>query len=305
MKILSRSDFNKARIYLKTQARPLERRLFTFFFEDEPLENTIAELAQFQNDDGGYGNALEPDFRMPESSPMATNLALHIFRQIGAPSSQPAVANAVRYIVSCYNIRAANWSMVSSEVNNHPHAPWWHFDASKGNVPAESTGNPTAELLSSLLSWPELLPAGFLDNLVDTCHQRIASLTNEVGMHELSCYIQFVEALPEELRGTSEAIIKDLVSKTVARDPATWALYTPKPLLYVTSPASFLYDGLHTLVETNLDYMIDTQDPIGGWAPNWDWGGNYPEVWDIARMEWHGIITLENLNKLMAFGRLE
>ena len=304
MKTLSRHDFNKARTYLKTQARPLERRLFAFYFENEPMENTVADLAQFQNDDGGFGNAIEPDFRMPESSPMATNYGLQIAWEIAAPSSQPTIANAIKYILTCYDSRSGTWPMVSSEVNNHPHAPWWQFDAAKGKVSAESTGNPTAQIVRSLLAWPEMLPAGLLDTLTSLCLERIADLTGEVSMHELICYTEFVEALPTELRGDSENKIKALVSKTVARDPSAWSSYSPQPLVFVNSPESFLYADLGQVVEANLDYLIDIQDPSGCWMPNWDWGASYPEVWDVARQEWQGVITLNNLRKLQTFGRL-
>ncbi len=305
MKTLSQTDFNRARTYLKNHARPLERRLFTFYFENEPMENTIADVSQFQNKDGGFGNAIEPDFRMPESSPMATDHALRIFREIGAPSDQRSVANAVKYILGCYNAQTGTWPMVSSEVNNHPHAPWWHYDFATGKVPAESTGNPTAEIVSSLLAWPELVLPGMLDSLTSLCLQRIAGLTANAEMHELSCYLQLVEALPPARRGASEVKMKELTSKIVAHDPAAWSAYGPQPLFFVSSPDSILYDDLRPAIEANLDYLIDNQDEAGGWGPNWDWGGQYPEVWDVACMEWHGSITLDNLRKLRAFGRVE
>jgi hypothetical protein len=306
MKTLTQADFNKARTYLKTQARPLERRLFAFYFEHEPMENTLADVAQFQNkEDGGFGNALEPDFRMPESSPMATSFALHLFKEIGAPSEQRVVANAVHYILGCYNPQSGTWPMVSAEVNNHPHAPWWHYDLALRKVPAESTGNPTAQIVSSLLSWPELVPAGLLESLTNLCLERISKLTAKAGMEELSGYLEFVKAVPAEKRGRPEDKLKELVSKIVARHPSAWASYGPQPLVFVDSPESFLYDGLRQAVEDNLDYLVDRQDPAGGWVPNWDWGGDFPEVWDVAHHEWRGVLTLVNLRKLRAFGRLE
>ncbi len=304
MKTLSTRDFNRAKAYLKTQARPLERRLFAFYFENEPVENTIAEVAQFQNKDGGFGNALEPDFRMPESSPMATDFALSVLKEIGAPSDQRAVANGVRYILGCFNSKTSRWPIVSSEVNNHPHAPWWHYDSSLEMVPAESTGNPTAEILASLLVWPELTPNGFLDSLTKVCLERILSLTVKAGMHEMKCYLKLVETLPAASRGAAEDKIKELILNMVASDPADWSAYTPQPLFFVNSTESILYHELRQAIDDNLDYLIDRQDPAGGWAPNWDWGSMYPEAWDVSRLEWQGVITLDNLRKLKAFGRL-
>ena len=61
MKQLSHEAFDRARQFLKTQARPLDRALFEYRFEDGPIEPVIEELARFQNDDGGFGNGLELD----------------------------------------------------------------------------------------------------------------------------------------------------------------------------------------------------------------------------------------------------
>ena len=55
MKHLNREAFDRARHFLKTQARPLERAMFEHRFEAAPAERVIAELAPFQNDDGGFG----------------------------------------------------------------------------------------------------------------------------------------------------------------------------------------------------------------------------------------------------------
>jgi len=68
MKRLSREAFDRARQFLKTQARPLDRAMFEYRFEGASAESVIAELARFQNDDGGFGRALEPDLRTPDSS---------------------------------------------------------------------------------------------------------------------------------------------------------------------------------------------------------------------------------------------
>ena len=68
MKKLSREAFNQAREFLKTQARPLDRALFEVRFEGASVEHVVDELAAFQNKDGGFGHALEPDLRTPTSS---------------------------------------------------------------------------------------------------------------------------------------------------------------------------------------------------------------------------------------------
>ncbi len=63
MKRLSREAFERARAFLKSEARPLDRALFEHEFEGAPGERAIEELARYQNPDGGFGRALEPDLR--------------------------------------------------------------------------------------------------------------------------------------------------------------------------------------------------------------------------------------------------
>ena len=61
MRQLSREAFGRARQFLVTQARPLERALFEHRFERAGVDGALAELARFQNEDGGFGHGnVEP-----------------------------------------------------------------------------------------------------------------------------------------------------------------------------------------------------------------------------------------------------
>jgi hypothetical protein len=74
---LSKYRFEQAKIFLNSKARKLERALFEFEFENGSKENVVDELKAYQNEDGGFGNGLEPDFRCKESSALATAIGLH------------------------------------------------------------------------------------------------------------------------------------------------------------------------------------------------------------------------------------
>jgi hypothetical protein len=39
-------------------------------------------------------------------------------------------------------------------------------------------------------------------------------------------------------------------------------------------------------------------------VPNWSWGGLWPDAWEQAKRDWTGVMTLDNLLKLRAFGRI-
>ena len=95
MKRLNSEAFDRARQFLKTQARPLDRAMFEYLFETASAERVIAELARFQNEDGGFGRALEPDLRTPSSSALATEIGLRRLKELGCSTDHPMVRNAV------------------------------------------------------------------------------------------------------------------------------------------------------------------------------------------------------------------
>jgi hypothetical protein len=59
------------------------------------------------------------------------------------------------------------------------------------------------------------------------------------------------------------------------------------------------------IVPDHLDYLITTQSDDGAWRPTWNWVDRYPEAWKVAEREWRGIVTLQTLLALNAYGRID
>ena len=106
MKQLGQEALGRACQFLVTQARPLERALFEHRFEGATVDGALAELARFQNEDGGYGQALEPDLRTPSSSALATGIGLRMLRELRCPVDHPMVRKAVAYLIATYDDEA-------------------------------------------------------------------------------------------------------------------------------------------------------------------------------------------------------
>lgn len=70
MKTLSKRAFDRTIQFISEIGRPLEQALCAHHFTEPCPEQVISELAKYQNEDGGFGHGLEPDFRLPASSPM-------------------------------------------------------------------------------------------------------------------------------------------------------------------------------------------------------------------------------------------
>lgn len=84
---LSHDQYAQARRFLLESPRPLEAALFRYRFEEGDAAAVYSELARFQNPDGGFGNALEPDIHAQASSVVATTTALQLLRMVHTPPS--------------------------------------------------------------------------------------------------------------------------------------------------------------------------------------------------------------------------
>lgn len=65
MGILSKQAFETARSFLRTRARRLDQAVFEYRFEGGSASAVLDALGEYQNPDGGFGRALEPDLRTP------------------------------------------------------------------------------------------------------------------------------------------------------------------------------------------------------------------------------------------------
>ena len=309
MKRLNREAYQRAREFLLTQARPLERTLFATHFEDGERESVFDELARFQNADGGYGRALEPDVRTPSSSALATGIALALLRELDCPAGHPQVSRAVRYLQKTFDENARVWRVVPLNTNDHPHAPWWHDE--NGSLARAFDGFrviPRALILASFWHYAPLVPGEWLNDLTEETVSYIETVEafGEGGGSDLEYTVGLAEAqnLPSSYAARLKArILRDL-PVVVERDPEKWSGYCITPLRAVRSPNAPGADCIPEALQMHLDYQIEHQSADGAWDPTWSWGGFYPDTWPQARQEWRGHLTLETLMNLHAFGRM-
>lgn len=66
-------NVEKAIEFIKRNARPVELAEFQCLFENGPKAALVEALKPYQNSDGGFGHALEPDNWNPNSTPITTN----------------------------------------------------------------------------------------------------------------------------------------------------------------------------------------------------------------------------------------
>ena len=310
MKQLGQEALGRACQFLVTQARPLERALFEHRFEGATVDGALAELARFQNEDGGFGQALEPDLRTPSSSALATGIGLRMLIELRCPVDHPMVRKAVAYLIATYDDKAQVWQATSPDTNSFPHAPWWHDeDGSLARLFDDFRIIPRALIVGSLHHFSALVPMNWLDGITEETVRYIemVEVLGEGGGSDLEYAISLAKAenLPQYYAARLKTRIQKAIPATVVRDPTKWRSYCVTPLRIVPSPKSIGADLIQDELQMNLDYQIAHQTPEGTWDPTWCWGDSYPEVWEQAKLEWRGHLTLEAVTQLRAFGRIE
>jgi hypothetical protein len=296
MATLTETQFRRARDFVKAHARPIDRALFEMSFEGAPPERVLDELAAFQNDDGGFGHAMEPDFRLRASSPMATSAGLHYAAEAGAAATTPLVRRALAYLVDTLDRENGFWHRTSIEVNDEPHAPWWHVAAPRPPS-ADEWPHPSAELLGYLYRWGSEVDRGLLESVSS---RALWSLENGPGpnsAHNMPCWQRVYPSLPTNLQAAVFAYLQAgvRVLELPPRDEMRMIWLTPTP----TSPIAQAAEG-HPIREY-IGAEVQKQSPDGSWQPNWQWG-QYPEAWEVAKREWAGKITVDVLRALKAWG---
>lgn len=298
---LTKKDFAAAADFIKSKARPLEAALFAVQFEEAPVDEAVFALAAYQNNDGGFGNGLEADIQLPDSSVIATATAFPHFRTLLLNGGHPMVAAACDYLNRQYLVAEKRWRIIPENIDAAPHAPWWVVGGDLWN----SRVNPTAEILGFLYEYPQQFDAALRDALT----QQLVSYAEANGqdameMHDLMCYAALVNnpSVPEDVRLRFLPAVRRIAEKTVERAPEKWGGYGLMPLMVVDNPHSPLAGTFAHEIPQNLDYLVKSRGEDGAWHPAWQWGDG-----DTARRvtdAWSGVITLNNLVKLRAFGRI-
>ena len=76
------------------------------------------------------------------------------------------------------------------------------------------------------------------------------------------------------------------------------------PLKFITIGSKNYFGIKPKLIDENLDYLVDRLTADGKILPTWQWD-KYLEQWEISRLEWMGILTLESLLSLLKFYRIK
>ncbi|WP_233711264.1 hypothetical protein [Lederbergia citrisecunda] len=240
---------------------------------------------------------------------MATWAAGQILLEIGASEKEEIVEKMLNYLTNTVDLETGMWPSALPETNQHPHAPWWHWNE---GVQENWMFNPGVELAAFLVHWTsdhnEAAQIGW--SSIEKAVNRLMN-ANEMDRHEINNYQQFLNIMQSHKERFEEKIdygldvvsdkIMLLAASCIERDVAEWSAgYKVLPLDIIGSPEHPLYSEFSTLVEQNLHFFMEEVSVEGIWDNPWSWGSN-PEEFPIARRYWQGILAVNRYKTLKKF----
>ena len=298
MRTIDTEQFAAAERFVWCNARLLDRLRFDYLFRGGDADRVVAALRPYQNPDGGFGGALEPDFRGPVSQPTTVEQALRVLDEAGrfdAELVKPACDWLVHVTTSDGGV-----PMVLPSAADYPRAPWWNPAPSASMLP---TGGIAGLLHAHHVEHPWLGPATDLCwASLDEVPARIAAADWLLQVaYDIRSALLFLDHVPDRTR--AEGVCAELGrlltdAGVIALDPATPG-EVAMPLEFAPHPATLARRWFNdATIDAHLDAVVATQQDDGGWPVNW-------QIWTpVTGPEWRGWQTVERLKTLKSYGAL-
>ena len=313
MKKLTKKSFDSVRSWIYRNARQIELSIWQYEFENGKKEEILSALSLFQNSDGGFGNALEPDSWNPNSSPYTTLWAIDILKNIDFSDINHQIMQGIfMFLESGVHSNENGWFFNIPSNDNYPHAPWWKYNPEENEY--EHIGV-SAGIICFLLKYA---------NKETKLYERAISIANTLicKLKEASNYGDMGVDGYYTLLGTINKLgltekfdinflterTKELVYNAIERDVSKWAYYGNRPSSFITSTNSLFYEDNKDILELELDYIIETKPENGVWGITWSWFDNnekYPKEFAISENWWKADCAISKLKLLRNFNRIE
>lgn len=290
------TDIAAAAQFVQGHGRLLERRRFQHLFGGQPdADGVLRAVEAYRNADGGVG-FMEPDIRTPASQPSAVLYAFEVLEEIPELESKTTTftSGALDWLQTITN-DDGGIPFVLPTAKGWPHAPWW---------------TPSDDPPSSLLMTAGVTAAAYRLGLDD--HPWVQAATGYVwralsdlelsDAYSFRYAVHFLDAVGDRARADAEldalrermpsdGILK--VEVGVEGEVLSAIEVAPRP----DHAGRALFPD--ALIETQLDELAADQREDGGWDFTW-------AAWNPAvAFEWRGMVTLDALTTLRAYGRLK
>ncbi len=279
-------DVAAASQFVWSSARLLDRHRFALLFGDGSADLVVATLRGYCNPDGGFGHAMEPDLRSPESQPSATLYALEALEEAGALDSSLA-REAVAWVGSIAD-EDGGLPFALPGFEAYPHSPWW----------STSPGSFLTFAVAALVHRNGIADP-WLDRATTWAWRAIDAAESPSG-YWLVHACAFLDAVGDEVRARDALaslavrIAPELLAAVASTDEETLRPLDFSPRRGSRSRALFSDEA----IAAHLDHLEAGQREDGGWM--FDWLAWSPE----QTTAWRGIVTIRALELLRDHGRL-
>lgn len=309
---LQYKDYKEIKKWIYRNGRQIESSLWEFHFEGGTVENVLRALEFYQNEDGGFGNALEPDSWNPESSPYTTLYAINMLKSIGfVDKNAPIYQGIIRYLESRKYFENKQWMFSIPTNDNYPHAPWWNYHPEENKTQSIGvTAKLTAFILNTFDENSELYKIS-LTIARDILHKLMdAENHGEMGIGSYIILMDTLKTLTIEIDYLDkiQQKLNELVRHSIEQDTSKWQFHVVRPSKYITSPDSPYYEENKEIIEAELNYIIQTKPKDDVWGITWTWFDNnekYAKDFAISENWWKCSKAIETLIYLRNFNRLQ
>ncbi|UQZ86352.1 hypothetical protein SK3146_05645 [Paenibacillus konkukensis] len=287
---------SRAKDFLYKNARLLDRKRYEYHFEGGSNVEVVDVLKAYQNQDGGFGNALEPDLRCPQSQPVPTELALTIMEEVHY--FDPHIVKGIVKHLQQITLPGGGVPFVFKNAKHYPHAPWW-----KTEEDCRPSINPTGKILGYLYK-----QKAFTDFCQEEWFLKNEQFTwdylehgSPTGYHDGIQWITFLENVPDTNKADKYwPALDDWLSRpgTIERNPLAEG-YVHKVLDWCPVSTSYSRKFISDEeIHNHLQVLIRQQQEDGGWPINWH------ALSPGTELEWRGGITVERLRTLQSYGMI-
>lgn len=299
--------YTASKKFILKNSRPLDMARWNYLFENGSKEDVISVLKTYQNDDGGFANALEPDCWNINSTPLQTWVATQIIKEINLDDkNHPIIKGILDYLSSKDEFDGHRWHGLNTVVtnDNYPHAPWWSYSQKQ-----ELTYNPTASLIGFILKYAEKDTAIYRSacELSKEAYNYFKKNFPLESMHESACFVELYHYIKEcsifNLLDMKEfkKLLQKQIKQVITYDTKIWSTdYICKPSLFINSKSSEFYLENKEICDFEYEFILKTQNEDGSWGVTWDWN-DYPEQWAISKNWWQSDIIIKNIKYIREF----
>ncbi len=284
-------SFEQGADFIWRNARLLERVIFEHHFYEGSADRVRSALRAYQAEDGGFGNALEPDLRGPDSQPIPVEFALRTMYDWNIRA--PEIAYKACDFIAAHCDLTHGIPDVFASARKYPHA------AHMGGTSLQQPNVDRLVGLVGMLNW-QGISHPWLPGAVEACLNNITT-THYTDAHVIHTAFCLVESVPQDSH--ADELFSHLAAELLKADffilEAPVKTYGLTPLIFAPFPTSYCR-RIFTDAQINghLDDLASQQQPDGGWPISWT-----PPS-EMARWEWRAQRTLLALATLRAYGRM-